>query len=189
MLRKSLYNPNARAAQHYNIVEDLAQAPSAMSTLEVLQSYPSQRKSLLLAIGAIDPADSNLICFDLENHVLCLPHQISFLIQVIINEKTIHKTIIDEGASTCIMFVTCWKAIGSPTLNQSPNTLEAFNGCDSQPFSVLPNLAITLEGKTVHVKVEVVDTNLNYNLLLGQSSIHAMHVVTSSLFRVIRFPH
>ena len=66
VLRKSSYNPNARAAQHYSIVEDLAQAPSAMSALEVLQSCPSQRKSLLSAIGGIDPADSELISFDLE---------------------------------------------------------------------------------------------------------------------------
>lgn len=41
VLRRSSYNPNARAAQHYSIVEDLAQAPSAMSALEVLQSCPS----------------------------------------------------------------------------------------------------------------------------------------------------
>ena len=38
VLRKSSYSPNARAAHHYNSVEDLAQAPSAMSALEVLQS-------------------------------------------------------------------------------------------------------------------------------------------------------
>ena len=36
VLRRSSYNPNARAAQHYSIIEDLAQAPCAMSTLEVL---------------------------------------------------------------------------------------------------------------------------------------------------------
>ena len=88
-----------------------------MSALEVLQSCTSQRKSLLSAIGGIDPTDSNLICFDLENHVSRVPHQVSFLIQVIINEKTIHRTAIDEGASTCIMYVTCWKAIGSPQLS------------------------------------------------------------------------
>ena len=35
-LRKSIINPNARAAQYYNIVEDLAQAPCAISALEVL---------------------------------------------------------------------------------------------------------------------------------------------------------
>jgi len=42
VLWKSSYNPNARVAQHYNIVEDLAQAPSTMSALEVLQTCPTQ---------------------------------------------------------------------------------------------------------------------------------------------------
>ena len=101
-----------------------------MSALKVLQSFPSQQK-LRLDIGGIDPTDSTLICFDFGNHVPCLPHQISFLIQLIINKKTIHKIVIDEGASTCIMSVACWKEISSPTLNQSPNTLEAFDRCDS----------------------------------------------------------
>ena len=32
----STFNPRARAAQNYNIVEDLAQLPSTMSTLQVL---------------------------------------------------------------------------------------------------------------------------------------------------------
>jgi hypothetical protein len=35
-LRRTTHNLNARATQHYNIVEDLAQAPCAMSALEVL---------------------------------------------------------------------------------------------------------------------------------------------------------
>ena len=108
---------------------------------------------------------------------------------MIINEKKIHRTFIDEGASTCIMFVSFWKEFGSPTLNQSPNTLEAFDRHDSQPFGVLLNLTIVLEGKAVHVKVEVVDTNLNYNILLGRSWAHAMHGVACSLFYVLCFPH
>ena len=138
-----------------------------MSALEVLQSCPSQWKSLLSAIGGIDPDNSELITFDLENHVPHLHHHISFLIQDIINSKTIHHTIIDEGALTCIMSVSCWKAIGSPSLSQSPNTLEAFDGRDSHPFGILRSLPITLEGKKVKVEVEVVDANLTYNLLLG----------------------
>jgi hypothetical protein len=36
VLKKSTFNPHARAAQNYSIVEDLAQAPSTMSALEVL---------------------------------------------------------------------------------------------------------------------------------------------------------
>ena len=89
VLWKSSYNPNARAAQKYRIIEDLAQAMPAMSTLEVLQSCPSQRKSLLSAIGGIDSAKSDLITFYLDSHIPRLPHQITFLIQVIINSKTV----------------------------------------------------------------------------------------------------
>ena len=115
-----------------------------------------------------------MITFDLESHVLRLPHQIAFLIQVIINSKTIHHTVIDEGASTCIMSIACWKAIGSPTLSQSPTTLEAFDERESCPYGILQRLPITLEGKTVKVEVEVVDTNLTYNLLFGQRWTYAM---------------
>jgi hypothetical protein len=39
--KKSSHNPNSRAAQNYSMVEYLSQTPCAMSTLEVLQSYPS----------------------------------------------------------------------------------------------------------------------------------------------------
>jgi len=87
------------------------------------------------------------------------------------------------------MSVACWKDIGSPTLSQSPMTLEAFDGRESRPYDILQFLPITLEGKMVEVEVEVVDANLTYNLLLGQSWTYAMRTVASSLFRVICFPH
>jgi hypothetical protein len=64
VLRRTTHNPNARATQHYSIVEYLSQAPCAMSALEVLQSFPMQRKSLLSSIGGIDPTESNVISFD-----------------------------------------------------------------------------------------------------------------------------
>lgn len=106
-----------------------------------------------------------------------------------INSKAIHRIVVNEGALTCIMYVACWKAIGSPTLSQSLNTSEAFDGRDSRPFVILPRLPITLEGKIVNVEVEVFDTNLTNNLLLGRSWTYSMHVVASSLFRVLCFPH
>jgi hypothetical protein len=36
VFKKDSHNPNARAAQNYYVVEDLAQTPCAMSSLEVL---------------------------------------------------------------------------------------------------------------------------------------------------------
>jgi hypothetical protein len=64
VVKKSAFNHHARAAQNYSIVEDLAQVPSAMSALEVLQSCPAKRRALLKSIGGIDPTDTNLIVFD-----------------------------------------------------------------------------------------------------------------------------
>jgi len=78
VVKKSTFNPHARVAQNYSIVEDLAQAPSAMSALEVLQSCPAQRRALLKAIGGIDPTNMNLIVFDLEDHIPRLHPQLVF---------------------------------------------------------------------------------------------------------------
>jgi hypothetical protein len=140
VVKKSAFNPHARAAQNYSIVEDLAQAPSAMSALEVLQSCPAQRRALLKAIGGIDPTDENLIVFDLTEHIPRLPAQLAFQIQVVVADKSICQTVVDEGASTCVMSFSCWKAIGSPALTESQNTLRAFNGSGFKPYGVLPSL-------------------------------------------------
>ena len=77
-LRKAGFNPNAQAAQFYNVVEDLTQEPCAMSTLEVLQICPTQRKNLLTTLGAIDRDKTNLIHFNVENYKPRLLDKIAF---------------------------------------------------------------------------------------------------------------
>jgi hypothetical protein len=117
-IRKSSINPHAHVAETYSSVEVLANTPSTMLALEVLQSCPMEWKALLKAIGGIDPTDTNLIVSDLEYHIPRLPHQLDFQIQVIVENKNIFQTIVDEGASTCVMSITCWKAIVSPALTE-----------------------------------------------------------------------
>ena len=131
-----------------------------MSTLEVLQSCPTQRKLLLLAIGAIDPQDSNLTVFDLENFTSRLPHQMAFQIPILVKNRRVFHTIIDEGESTCIMSLNCWKNVGSRTLNQSPTILKAFDGRGFHPYGILQDLPM-VEVKTVNLEVEVVDAPLD----------------------------
>ena len=99
-----------------------------MSALEVLQACLAQRKLLLSALGAVDLQDSNLMIFDLENFTPCLPHQMAFQIPVIVKNKRIFRTVVDEGAYTCIMSIKCWKSLGSPKINQSPTILKTFYG-------------------------------------------------------------
>lgn len=65
-LQCTTHNLHVHSVQHYNIVEDLSQAPCAMSILEVLQSCPTQWKYLINAIGAINAVDASLLFFDPE---------------------------------------------------------------------------------------------------------------------------
>jgi hypothetical protein len=89
-IQKSTFNPNSRAAQNYNIVEDLAQAPCVMSALEVLQHCPSQRRMLLAAIDAFDLETSNNLTFNLDDHQPQLSHQLAFQIDVVVHNQQIH---------------------------------------------------------------------------------------------------
>ena len=120
---------SGRAAHSYIIVDDLAQSPAAISTLELLQSCPSQKKALLSAMGAVDPADDQMIVFDAhQSEHPHLPTSVAFQIPVKIWNANVSRCIIDEGASTCVMSTLVWKQIGSPELDPSTITLRAWDG-------------------------------------------------------------
>ena len=63
-----MHNPNARATHNENAVEEIAQAPCAMSAMEVLQYCPTQRKELLSLTRAVDPSDAMLFTSGLYQH-------------------------------------------------------------------------------------------------------------------------
>jgi hypothetical protein len=101
----------------------------------------------------------------------------------------IFRTVVDEDASTCIVSLACWKAIGQPALSPSPTLLTAFDGHYFRPHGIIPSFPVQLGGKIMCVQVEVVDAPLNYNLLLDRSWTYAMQVVVAIVFRVLLFPH
>ena len=96
---------------------------------------------------------------------------------------------LDEGASVSIMSFTTWQALDSPQLVPVTQNLLAFNGGTSQPLGILPNLPISLGGKTIYIDVVVVQGPLDFNILLGRDYVYVMGALVSSLFRVVCFPH
>jgi hypothetical protein len=122
-----------------------------------------------------------------------LPYHVVFQIVVAYPMKNFTRNIfhmvVDEGASTCIMSLACWKAIGQPVLSPSPTLLTTFDGHLFQPHGIIPSFPMQLGGKTMCVEVEVVDTPLKYNLLLGRSWTYAMQAMVATVFRVLLFPH
>jgi hypothetical protein len=117
------------------VVEDLSQTPCAMSTLEVLHSFPSHRKSLLATLGSAKTCNLGTIMLDTTDLKPRLPYHVGFQIVVAYTMKNftrnIFRTLVDEGALTCMMALACWKAIGKPVLSLSPTLLTTF---DDHPF-------------------------------------------------------
>ena len=179
----------ARATVSYSIVDDLAQMPTAMSALEVLKTCPTQRKALLASLWAVYPSDSNLITFDTENGEPCMPSTIAFQILVSIQNLVVHRCIVDEGESTCVMSTLVWKKIGSPILQPSSTTLRDYDGHPTKSQGILPHVPITLAEKIVLIDIEAVNTQLDYNLLHGRSYMYAMRAVVSTVFCLMMFPH
>jgi len=62
------------------------------------------------------------------------------------------------------MPISCWKALGSPTIKKPPTTLKAFYGRGFRSYWILDIFPIDLEGKMVTIEVEVVDSQVDYNL-------------------------
>jgi hypothetical protein len=140
-------------------------------------------------LGAVDPADTQLITFDSDSGEPRLPAQVAFQIPVKIWNTTIYRCIIDEGASTCIMSKHVWQKIGSPELVPSTITLRAYDGRPTSSAGLCQNVPIELGGKTILIDIEVIDAQLDYNILFGRNYMYSMKVVASSVFRTMMFPH
>ena len=134
-----------------------------MSALEVLQSCPSQRKALLSALGVNDDNSSSMIKFETVGLQPHLPYYVHLLIHVEFLNMTVKRIVIDEGATTSVMSLSCWNGLGSPELSKSVTMLTAFDGRSFRPHKILPSLKVRLGGKTIAIEVEVVDAPLDYN--------------------------
>ena len=130
-----------------------------------------------------------MVKFHLFDVKIRLPYHVALSIDVIHGGKTIGREVVDEGDSTCITSSSCWKALGSPELVPSNTLFTAFDGRSFHPYGILLAFEIKLERKAVFVEVEVIDTALDYNLILERSWTYAMSAIASVIFRVVVFPH
>ena len=90
-----------------------------MFAMEVFQYCLVQVKELLYSTRVIDPSNVNLITLDLDQSTCRIPSKVDFHMKVTSHGNNIIKTIVDEGASTCVRSLKCWERLGSPTLVQS----------------------------------------------------------------------
>ena len=144
-----------------------------------------------MSVSTKPPPSTEVIFFDWSNLTESRFHSsVPFQIVVNVTVRQILRTIVDEGDSVSILSSSAWKYLGSPQLDMPPtDQILDFNRRPTTPLGILPQLSITLEGKTVCIDVMVVQGALDFNLLLGHDYVHDMKAVVSTLFRVMYFPH
>jgi hypothetical protein len=81
--------------------------------------------------------------------------------------KGIHRCVVHEGSSTSILSSLAWKALYCPKIVSSTSELLDFDRKPSECLGIIPQLPITLGGKTVLVNLFVVSGLLEFNMLLG----------------------
>ena len=118
-------------------------------------------------LGVVDSHPSTVIKFETHEVQPHLPYNVALMVHVGCMNNIIKCTIIDEGVVASVMSLAFWKGLDSPTLSRSGTMLTTFDGRSFQLHGILPSLEVQLGGKTVSIKVEVVDAPLDYNLLLG----------------------
>lgn len=116
-----------------------------------------------------------------------LPSAAPFQIKVKVNSTNVYRCMVDEGSSANIISSLTWKALGSPKLLTAQSQFLAYDRRPGESMGVLPQLPITLGGKTVLIDMMVVDSPLEFNMLLGRDYVYAMNAVVYSLFRVMCF--
>jgi len=117
----------------------------------------------------MDILDSLLIQIYLEHAKPRLSHRIYFQIQVSSKGTNIFRCMVDEGTSTCVMYLSCWKALGSLELVLSSTILQEFDARPFKPHGIIMTFLIELKGKIVEVEVEFFNAPVDYNLLLGHN--------------------
>ena len=159
-----------------------------MSVLELLQGFPSQWDALLEDLGSMY-SSSLLANFNLSDVKILLSYHVVLSIDVVHEGKTIGCIVFEEGASMCVMEMSCWKALGSLELVPSNTLLTAFDRRSFHLHGILPSFKIKLAWKAVVIEVEVIDAPLDYKLMLGRSWNYALCAIASVILRVVLFPH
>jgi hypothetical protein len=88
---------------------------------------------LLAFVGSTETCNLGKIMLDTIDLKPHLPYHVAF--QIVVEYPTkmftqnIFSTVIDEGTSTSVMLLACWREIGQPVLSLSPTLLSTFDGC------------------------------------------------------------
>ena len=121
------------------------------------------------------------------------PHDDPLVIRAVVDNKTIHRVLVDNGSSTDIIFASAFDKMGirKEKLEPISTHLRGLSGEKVLPLGSI-QLVLTLGDPpcqaTTTVRFLIVDAPSTYNVLLGRPSLNAIKAIPSAYHMVIKFP-
>ena len=121
------------------------------------------------------------------------PHDDPLVIRAIVENKTVHRVLVDNGSSTDIIFASAFDKmdIGREKLDPVNTHLRGFSVEKVLPLGSI-KLVLTMGEPpcqaTTTARFLIVDAPSAYNMLLGRPSLNAIKAIPSAYHMMIKFP-
>ncbi|XP_072064672.1 uncharacterized protein [Arachis hypogaea] len=144
-------------------------------------------------VGSETP-DLPTISFTKEDGQGIIPrHDDPMVITMILENAHLHRTLVDKGSSTDILFKPAFDKLGldERELKVYPDTLYGLGDMPIKPLGFIP-LHTTFgkreNSKTLSIDFIVVDVGSAYNALIGRTTLNRLGAVVSTLHICMKFP-
>ncbi|XP_075080767.1 uncharacterized protein LOC107807762 [Nicotiana tabacum] len=119
---------------------------------------------------------------------LIIPHNDPLVISLLIHDSNVKRVLIDPGSSMNIILL---RMVNEMRMGDKivPKERSLF-GFDNSTVITKGNIVLTtfVERVIKDTKFQVIDTDMDYNMILGRSWIHDIDIVPYTLYQVIKFP-
>ena len=121
------------------------------------------------------------------------PHDDPLVVRTVVDNKTVHRVLVDNGSSADIIFASAFDkmGIGRERLEPVNTHLRGFSREKVLPLGSI-QLVLTLGEPpcqtTTTARFLVVDTPFAYNMLLGRPFLNAIKAIPSAYHMMIKFP-
>ena len=158
-----------------------------------LRSIRSGGVMKVQAVSKLPRLDTAITFSDSDLEGCQHPHDDPLVIRAVVDSKTIHRVLVDNGSSSDIIFASTFDkmGIGREKLEPVSTHLRGFSGEKVLPLGSI-QLVLTLGDPpcqaTTTVRFIIVDAPSAYNVLLGRPSLNAIKAIPSAYHMVIKFP-
>ena len=166
---------------------------SSSASKAYLRSIRSRETLEIQAVSKLPWLDTTITFPDSDMQGYQHPHDDPLVIRVIIDNKTIHRVLVDNGSSADIIFESAFDkmGIGREKLEPVNAYLRGFSGERMLPLGSI-QLVLTLGDPpcqaTTTIRFLIVDATSAYNMLLGRPSLNTIRAIPTAYHMVIKFP-